>query len=121
MSLMNQEDQRIKTFPRSVQANVKQTIFILHNAVFNLEIGSSAEKKAKTLIFRYFENNPYSRVDPRTIVAVLLQYIVLHTGEYKSQVQITSALEVSKAWVQRKRREILADCDIDTYQHFSPS
>ncbi|MFX0090331.1 MAG: cyclin family protein [Candidatus Hodarchaeota archaeon] len=109
----------MRNFPKSVQNKIKQAIFILHEVAFNLEIGSEAEEKAKEYIFRYFESNPFSRVDPRTIIAVLVHHSALDSGEYRSQMQIALALKVNRAWVQRKRRDILDHCGIEVYQHNS--
>lgn len=116
---MDPDEPRLKSFPKSVQSTLKQVIFVLHDVAFNLEISSRAEETSKDFIFRYFESNPYSRVDPRTIVAVILHYSALECGEYRSQIQIAGALGVSKAWVQRRRRDILNHCGIEVYRHSS--
>ncbi|MFX1253064.1 MAG: hypothetical protein ACFFCZ_15770 [Promethearchaeota archaeon] len=113
---MKREERSVRNFPNCTQKSFEQTIAILHDVAFNLEVGILAEQKTENLIFRYFENKSYSRVDPRTIVAVLLHYCIAESGEYRSQMQIASALEVNKAWIQRKRREILISCGIENYQ-----
>ncbi|MFX0064541.1 MAG: cyclin family protein [Candidatus Hermodarchaeota archaeon] len=113
---MNREERPVQNFSKCTQEIFEQTISVLRDVAFTLQVGVSAEKKAENLIFRYFENKNFSRVDPRTIVAVLLHYSIAESGEYRSQMQIASALEVNKAWIQRKRREILISCGVENYQ-----
>ncbi|MFX0093942.1 MAG: hypothetical protein ACFFBD_19540 [Candidatus Hodarchaeota archaeon] len=99
----------------TLQVKIKDTLAVLHDNVFTLKVGVVAEDKAKNLIFQYFDSNPGSHTDARTITAVLLWHCTYICGEYRSLNLITSALNADRAWVHRKRRGILSHCGIELF------
>ena len=94
--LVPKNDEILKSLTESGRTNAKKAVYLLQNAVFDLELKRELEDKAIELLKIFYDKKPDSLISPEIILSAIIYYAAKQTQQIISRSKICKTLNVNQ-------------------------